>query len=388
MKEGLEAALGMIRTVYGDMAEPVCVTDEKLNMVWVNRAGLDGYPVLQKQQFFKITLGFFDYQNIYRKLEAGETLILPLSIDRLKRHQLFFTPLVSQEGLFSGCLVQFFPGVQESYEQIAEAEDTQLAVSKLEYNYRSPFAVILSGLKALQTKTKGMEKETLQYFQAVYRNLYILYGHNYTVAESARLKYSEQSLQTKQTDLNRFLSYLCEVVSELGLKDSIKIVYHGTQPLITMFDPERMTTAVLCILSNAIASCKRKHAHHPENIRIEVTLKAEKQDAVIIFTDNGEGIAPSRIEHVADPYFSYIPHTSADSRLGLGLYLTKQIICKHWGKLSVSSEEGQSSTVTVQLPVTRDDRPLFISANPKEYLTNHSTTFYAMLSDVLDIDYL
>ena len=208
------------------------------------------------------------------------------------------------------------------------------------------------------------------------------------MAESAKLKYSEQPLQTKQTDLNRFLSYLCEVVSELGLKDGIKIAYHGSQPLVTMFDPERMTTAVLCILSNAIASCKRKHAEHPENICIEVTLTVEKQDAVITFADNGEGIASNRIEHVADPYFSYIPHASADNRLGLGLYLTEQIIHKHWGKLSVSSEEGQSTTVSVRLPVTRDDRPLFISANPKEYLTNHFSTFYAMLSDVLNIDYL
>jgi two-component system NtrC family sensor kinase len=70
----------------------------------------------------------------------------------------------------------------------------------------------------------------------------------------------------------------------------------------------------------------------------------------IIFADNGAGIPEENLEKIFEPFFTTRPLGT-----GLGLAITKQIIDQHQGQITLDSTVGVGTTITVRLPVTRED---------------------------------
>jgi signal transduction histidine kinase len=67
----------------------------------------------------------------------------------------------------------------------------------------------------------------------------------------------------------------------------------------------------------------------------------------IRITDTGNGIPPQIKDRIFDAFFTTKP---AGEGSGLGLYIVKQIIDKHHGRIWFESEEGKGTTVFVELP--------------------------------------
>lgn len=86
----------------------------------------------------------------------------------------------------------------------------------------------------------------------------------------------------------------------------------------------------------------------------EVSIGARRDGDVLRVTvaDRGIGIAPSDAEHI---FGSFTQVDMSDNRtfggVGLGLFLARQIVEAHHGRISVASTPGEGSTFTVELPV-------------------------------------
>jgi len=68
----------------------------------------------------------------------------------------------------------------------------------------------------------------------------------------------------------------------------------------------------------------------------------------IRITDSGKGIPPEIKNRVFDAFFTT---KAAGEGSGLGLYIVKQIVDKHHGKIWIESEIGKSTSFVVQLPI-------------------------------------
>ena len=64
--------------------------------------------------------------------------------------------------------------------------------------------------------------------------------------------------------------------------------------------------------------------------------------------DSGHGIPADTLPRIFDPFFTT---KEFGKGTGLGLTVVKGIIDEHGGTITVESEEGKSTTFTVQLPV-------------------------------------
>ena len=79
--------------------------------------------------------------------------------------------------------------------------------------------------------------------------------------------------------------------------------------------------------------------------------EAERDGAIrVIFDDTGCGMTTEEMRRLFDPF-----HSTKDNErhLGLGLFVSHEIVRQHGGDLLVESQPGVGSTVTVVLPMER-----------------------------------
>ncbi len=106
-------------------------------------------------------------------------------------------------------------------------------------------------------------------------------------------------------------------------------------------DPYKVEQVLANVLDNA---CRHGGAR---SVRIYAESTAGRVSVTI--SDRGPGIAPSDLPHVADKFWK--GGDGQPGGLGLGLWVSRQVVEAHGGALSVSSAPGQGTQVSFTLPV-------------------------------------
>jgi signal transduction histidine kinase len=104
----------------------------------------------------------------------------------------------------------------------------------------------------------------------------------------------------------------------------------------------RMNQVVTNLLTNAL----KYGAQEP----VTMTVKPEDGWAILTVSDSGIGIAEDKVGRIFERFERAIDHSNI-SGLGLGLYITRQIVDRHEGKIKVRSEPGKGSSFEVRLPL-------------------------------------
>jgi PAS domain S-box-containing protein len=114
-------------------------------------------------------------------------------------------------------------------------------------------------------------------------------------------------------------------------------------------DRERVGQVIINLLTNAIK-------YSPAGSKIIVNASAKQNLAVVSVQDFGIGISKEYQSKVFDRFFQADdPVEKTFPGLGIGLYITSEIVKRHGGKIWVKSERGQGSTFYFTLPL---DKPV------------------------------
>ncbi len=126
------------------------------------------------------------------------------------------------------------------------------------------------------------------------------------------------------------------------------IIVKGDAGLQVKADAVRIEQVLVNFVNNAM-----KYA--PESKEIMITVSRENDMAKVAVTDKGRGIAAERIPYLFERY--YKAENSADhySGLGLGLYISAEIIRRHNGQIGVESKLGNGSTFWFTLPLSLNE---------------------------------
>ncbi len=109
-------------------------------------------------------------------------------------------------------------------------------------------------------------------------------------------------------------------------------------------DRERLGQVLLELLDNAAR-------YSPPGSLVDVALALEDGEVEVSIRDEGIGIPAERQARIFERFYrahSGTPHDRGG--MGLGLYLAREILRHHGGRLSVASEEGRGTTVHLRLP--------------------------------------
>lgn len=123
----------------------------------------------------------------------------------------------------------------------------------------------------------------------------------------------------------------------------------GAGELWVSGDRQRIQQVMTNLMTNAI-----KYASDRREADVHVTRDGDQ--AVVLVKDYGIGIPQEQQAQVFERYFRGA-NASANNYggLGMGLYISRYIIRRHHGSISVESEQGKGSTFTFTLPLT--ERP-------------------------------
>ncbi len=108
------------------------------------------------------------------------------------------------------------------------------------------------------------------------------------------------------------------------------------------------------VLENLIDNASK---YSPELARIEVRIKADTKQAVIIVKDSGIGIDKKDVDRLFQKFSRIHNHLTAGIEgTGLGLYWSKKIIDLHGGTIRLRSSIGKGTTITINLPLRSKQR--------------------------------
>jgi signal transduction histidine kinase len=174
-------------------------------------------------------------------------------------------------------------------------------------------------------------------------------------------------LQRNKEDLGELVKAAVEGMRMVAHEDNIHISAAIQEGIIAEVDPGQIWRLLLNLLDNAVKY------NHP-NGKVDVSLTAHDNVAIISIKDTGTGIAPSEQKRIFDMnYRSTAAQASHVPGTGLGLHFVRSITEAHGGKVEVTSTPGQGSCFRVYLPLSAgapvNDWPL-LSASQSGAMVN------------------
>lgn len=126
-----------------------------------------------------------------------------------------------------------------------------------------------------------------------------------------------------------------------GLADAARVRVHDAAGDSTLVTPARsLTQAIRAVVKNAIDAS-------PAPTPIDVEVAVEGDTLRIGVRDQGAGMAPEVLGRVGEPFYTTKP---PDRGMGLGLFLSRTVVERLGGELSIDSAPGRGTTVTLVLP--------------------------------------
>ncbi|WP_207423925.1 PAS domain S-box protein [Desertivirga brevis] len=208
------------------------------------------------------------------------------------------------------------------------------------HELRTPLTSMTAYLQILQrTKLEENQKTFLQKTISQTQKLTSLVNDILDVSkiEAGKLQFSFQA-----NDLTQIITDCVELV-QLSIS-SHKIVADISKGNIEVLcDRHRVEQVIINLLTNAVK-------YSPKAEIVEVLLADDHESVKVGVRDYGLGIPKDKISHLFSRFYRVENLSPTISGLGIGLYITKEIVTRHNGKIWVETEEGQGSTFWFTLP--------------------------------------
>ncbi|WP_422403672.1 hybrid sensor histidine kinase/response regulator [Pseudomonas sp. GZD-209] len=160
----------------------------------------------------------------------------------------------------------------------------------------------------------------------------------------SRIRTGKLSIRPKAFDLGQLVQGLVQNFSAQASALETHIELQRCQTLHGEWDEFRIEQVLANLLSNALRYGERKP--------VQVRLFEEGAMACVQVQDSGIGISAQNQQRIFQQ-FERVAAQQASGGLGLGLYISEQIVLAHGGRIQVDSSEGSGATFSVYLPLPR-----------------------------------
>ncbi|WP_134091255.1 PAS domain S-box protein [Olivibacter sp. XZL3] len=161
----------------------------------------------------------------------------------------------------------------------------------------------------------------------------------------SKIEAGKLQFNTEFFDLNELLHETVEAFS-FSINSHRIILDAQETPVYIKADKERIEQVIINFLSNAVK-------YSPDADRVWVGCKRKEGSVEISIKDKGIGLTPSQQQKIFTRFYR-ADNTSGISGLGIGLYLSREIVERHAGTIQLTSEYGKGSEFVISLPLPKN----------------------------------
>lgn len=150
----------------------------------------------------------------------------------------------------------------------------------------------------------------------------------------------------RQVDLNQIVQETVNLLQEEFQRKGIRLELKlHPDHLYAHLNAHLLKLALAHLLRNAM------DATPPEGM-VRVATLVEGHQAVLIIQDRGRGMPPEVAARVFEPFY-----TTEVGGTGLGMVFVRQIVDEHRGTITLDSQVGRGTTITIRLPLRLREHP-------------------------------
>jgi signal transduction histidine kinase len=230
--------------------------------------------------------------------------------------------------------------VAEGLREAVQARDEFLSVAS--HELKTPLAAFRLQLelihRELSTESRSRVSPRLSTAGRQVQRLHMLVE---TLLDVSQLSMGRLTLQPEELDLSQLVAATADRMREELERAGSRVTLKAEGPVVGRYDRLRMKQLITNLLSNA--------ARFGQGKPVEVSVREVAGTVLLSVKDQGLGIAPEDTRRIFERFERAVSARHYGG-LGLGLWVARQVVEAHGGRIQVDSVPGQGSTFTVELP--------------------------------------
>lgn len=226
---------------------------------------------------------------------------------------------------------------REELEKYFTAQTQTEFTSMAGHEMRTSIQAILTYSELLQNKH---DKSREEYIKAILRNAQRLKMLSENLTDFSKIDSHKMKLKKEQFDIGALVATIVKDFENMNKynESKIKITIQSPKQVFVNADAQKLTQVILNLLDNAVKFT-------PDG-KISIKLEQDENFVQVTMTDTGSGI-DNKIKQELFNKFT----TSSCSGTGLGLYICKNIIEAHGGKIwAKNNEDENGATFSFVIP--------------------------------------
>lgn len=231
---------------------------------------------------------------------------------------------------------------QEREVQESEQRKNDLVVF-LAHDLKTPLTSIVAYLSMLQSHPELSEAERSKY-TGISLEKAIRLGK--LIEEFFEItKFNAQDIVLEKTELNlsRMLEQIANEMYGVLQEKRLECQVEAAEDVIVPADPDKLARVFDNLMRNAVAYCDRETTIH-------IQVSQDKDNAKIVFINEGPKIANDKLQHIFEKFFRADNSRSSETGgAGLGLAIAREIVELHGGQIQAQSDDHETRFI-VSLP--------------------------------------
>ncbi len=215
-------------------------------------------------------------------------------------------------------------------------------ITVITHKFRTPLTYLKWSIESLRKAPSAEEREdALKNMEHAEQRLYELTD---VLIDSAQSENREHSYKLTPVNISRLMGKIINETLSDAQSKKVDIRFNTDWSAKVLADENKIAYALQAVLGNAIA-------YTPEHGTVLVSIVSFARKIRITVRDSGIGIAKENIIHIFDKFYRTHQARLEDTEgLGIGLFITKNIIERQSGRIWAESEGvGKGTTFTIEL---------------------------------------